>query len=792
MRLRLVATASALCLAATGVALTPAVADALAITITVSGTVLDDAGNGLAGAEIRLNEDSAAYDDAVTVTSDNAGHYSTPLSLDGNRDIDVVFSNGDEWSDQLRGIDAQDGADVTGFDGQLQHLGSISGHLTSQISEVEGVYLHLTDGLTEYQDALNAEADGSYRFDGVPPGRYWLEVDAHAPIVYHPTTGSRDVVGQIVLDPGENEVIDFEADQKPDPQLGHLVVNYSGPGLGRNATVWAVRVGAGYAASATVTSDYPQTTLDVPVGQYKLAIDTNIWFGGFSRAGATEVTVTAGATTSVDVYLPSDGPDTIQTDYVTGRFESEEGVGISHLDVEVLRPDAPGEVVARTTTTYRGGFAVDRLPPGHYMVRASDATGAFRGRTVSIPEHPTSENSYVLTRVAPFGAAFPGPASASMGGRSLGGRGGPICLYPTNGRLAEGDLVCGRFDSQEDQRYALTSIKPGTYRIRLGEPNDGSAPWVGGRSESSATVFTFAAGEHKELDLPARTTSGHLTGKAVDRAARSLDGLTFLAYAADNPDEVVETAYGGSPWSMFYLDIRPYKIKVVDGTGRYRTTWLGGDDFESATAVTPLIDTKKALPPIVLDMRIEALAPPKISGTAQPGRILTATPGLWPSEDLSFTYQWLRDGAPISRATGATYTVTSTDVGRRLAVRVEGSDPWGQRATTISAATAAIARPKPHAPDRVTPMVHTTVKALGGRRVRVTLAFKSPGLAPTGRVTLRLGSKTVMKWRTLKNGRLTVVLKRQPKNRRVKYTVRYSGSSTTTPVTKQTARVRVR
>ena len=39
-------------------------------------------------------------------------------------------------------------------------------------------------------------------------------------------------------------------------------------------------------------------------------------------------------------------------------------------------------------------------------------------------------------------------------------------------------------------------------------------------------------------------------------------------------------------------------------------------------------------------------------------------------ETPTYNYQWLRDGADISRATGTTYTLTNADVGRRISVRV--------------------------------------------------------------------------------------------------------------------------
>ena len=62
---------------------------------------------------------------------------------------------------------------------------------------------------------------------------------------------------------------------------------------------------------------------------------------------------------------------------------------------------------------------------------------------------------------------------------------------------------------------------------------------------------------------------------------------------------------------------------------------------------------------------------PKISGTAKVGRTLKITHGSWTS-GTSFSYQWLRNGKAISKATKKTYTPVAADVGKRISVKVTG------------------------------------------------------------------------------------------------------------------------
>jgi hypothetical protein len=89
-------------------------------------------------------------------------------------------------------------------------------------------------------------------------------------------------------------------------------------------------------------------------------------------------------------------------------------------------------------------------------------------------------------------------------------------------------------------------------------------------------------------------------------------------------------------------------------------------------------------------------SPPTISGTAQVGQQLTASPGTWTgTQPISYAYQWQRcdsNGAncnPITGATSAGYTATTADVGNTLNVAATASNTPGS-ATATSAATATV------------------------------------------------------------------------------------------------------
>ncbi len=91
-----------------------------------------------------------------------------------------------------------------------------------------------------------------------------------------------------------------------------------------------------------------------------------------------------------------------------------------------------------------------------------------------------------------------------------------------------------------------------------------------------------------------------------------------------------------------------------------------------------------------------ATASPTISGAAQLGSVLTASPGTWTGPGpITFTYQWERCdqfGDKCAFVTGAVnekYTLTSADVGHAMRVRVQARNQFGRTFAT-STPTAAV------------------------------------------------------------------------------------------------------
>ena len=95
-----------------------------------------------------------------------------------------------------------------------------------------------------------------------------------------------------------------------------------------------------------------------------------------------------------------------------------------------------------------------------------------------------------------------------------------------------------------------------------------------------------------------------------------------------------------------------------------------------------------------------ATGAPTINGTPQVGETLTADTaniadqdGL---DDVSYSYQWTAGGADINGATGSSYTLTISEQGQTIQVKVSFTDDRSNAETLTSVATGAVAaRPNP-------------------------------------------------------------------------------------------------
>jgi alpha-L-rhamnosidase len=260
------------------------------------------------------------------------------------------------------------------------------------------------------------------------------------------------------------------------------------------------------------------------------------------------------------------------------------------------------------------------------------------------------------------------------------------------------------------------------------------------------------------IDATAPTTELGVTQKADDEGSAA----TLSFGAEDALSGVAETAYrvDGGDWMV--ADGGPIAITGAgDHSVEFASTDVAGNPEVMRKVTVTLVDGSG----------ITALAPPQVTGVAQFGSRLSATEGSWNTSGLRFAYQWLREGSPISGATGTSYKLGAADVGERISVRVTATKSGKTPGVSTSTATGPVQKAASSASVTVN---KTQVKR--GQPVQVSAKVSAPGTSATGKVAFIVDGKTVREL-TLRSGRATLTLRlEQLGTHQVK--VHYLGSAT--------------
>lgn len=250
---------------------------------------------------------------------------------------------------------------------------------------------------------------------------------------------------------------------------------------------------------------------------------------------------------------------------------------------------------------------------------------------------------------------------------------------------------------------------------------------------------------------------------AASQGTWSTDGLTF-AYQWLRDGEPIEGATSAE-YAPVVADLgKAVSVKV--------TATKSGSTPGTATS-DPVTVEKGAAP--------QNSAAPEITGTPELGETLTVSDGEWDLGDLTFGYQWLRDGEAIGGATEATYVVTEDDLGTELAAEVTASKDGHEDGSATSEKVAV-----PDEPEVVEPVESVTKARLLGKKVKqgnrgqvkvkVTSGAES---VPTGTIMVTAGKKSVeVELTEADNGTLKIRLpKLKPGKHEV--SVEYSGDDAT-------------
>ncbi|WP_420369776.1 S8 family serine peptidase [Curtobacterium sp. L1-20] len=218
------------------------------------------------------------------------------------------------------------------------------------------------------------------------------------------------------------------------------------------------------------------------------------------------------------------------------------------------------------------------------------------------------------------------------------------------------------------------------------QPLNGGAPGQDVNTFDSAvkvlTVDAATIGATKAFTYSVLTESAYAPALATS-GSYVVDETAEATY---DPTKPAVTFAQGSTTGVLFADRG--SLQVTRGAGvadaRILLLHLGnavGDqaDTVSATVAAPVVTLRKG-------------SAVTVSGNPTVGKKLTAHHGSWDAKGVTYSYQWLRDGAAVSGATNQKYTLGTSDAGHRMQVQVTAKAKGYQDGSATSKPTAKVAR----------------------------------------------------------------------------------------------------
>lgn len=282
-----------------------------------------------------------------------------------------------------------------------------------------------------------------------------------------------------------------------------------------------------------------------------------------------------------------------------------------------------------------------------------------------------------------------------------------------------------RAPGQAGQRAAQRAAQGTDLMLTLTDPNGTTFS----RSTGNAQVSSTQSSETLTIQSPVGGQwSARVTGVTVPNGATQPFSLSSVQLAGgggnggggstvEPPGARVKPVISGTPKFGETLSVSTGEWDQEIDSFQYQ--WLrGGSAIVGATSSTYTLgagdvgqqvsalvtarpvgapDGSAAAEPVLV---MEADAPvattaPSLVGLVAVDRTVTADPGVWSVEGLTFSYEWLMDGVPFNAGGGDTLRLTKHDVGKAISVRVTAEKEGYQDGVATSGSSTVSKAPNP-------------------------------------------------------------------------------------------------
>ncbi len=450
--------------------------------------------------------------------------------------------------------------------------------------------------------------------------------------------------------------------------------------LASGATVVAYR--------GSVSTDTVTTTTDAN-GAYSLSLPAGTYTLGFSLTGTVSqylgnvATLAAGTTFDIASAGTSTRDATLTLQGTLAGTTSPAGVTV------VVRKTTGGQVATTTSDGTTGTYSIPNIDPGSYSVSFS--------KTNFITEYWNDKVSFTnSTLVSITSGNTTGSISPTLvaNGSAAGQLDFTGITLQTLGSPIEGQTLT-----------ANVSGLPAGVEVDyqwMTFPRGGSS-WTEVAGEIRSTYVVRAEDYDTNIGctytirklgwLPASTGmangGGYATHAFVTKPVPTITGTPALGQTLT----AVPGTWSPTPDTFTYQWY--YGGAIVPGATE---STLLVTNFVAGYAITVAVTAVKtgypstamtSLATAAVGQLMTTTPAPTISGTPAVGKTLTVVTGTWSPSNVSFTYQWLRNGTAISGATGSSYAPVAADVGTYLSVRAVAA-LTGYTSTTVTSATTSV------------------------------------------------------------------------------------------------------
>ncbi len=461
-----------------------------------------------------------------------------------------------------------------------------------------------------------------------------------------------------------------------------------------------------FSGTLTVTAAYNAFTTATPTitGTPKVGLTLTAHPGTWSPEPTFAYQWKADGADIVDATAATFTPTSMEagkaiTVTVTGSKDTYASVSLTSAATELV---ANGTFTAPSQITVSGTFAVGETVTAAAGTWSPVGTISYQWLRDGVAISGATDAEYALTtddagkavsvRVSASAPGYdPGSVQSTATSVALGTMYGdaPIIVVPGNGQMAIGkELMVGT-------GYWNPSPHLTIQWYRAGYPIAGATGWT----------YTVTTAD---------------VGKAITVSQTStVTGYTTLTKLSDPTPEVPAGSFT-APSSVDISGTMAVGQTLTADAGTWTPTpdtityqWLrDGDPISGATGVTYLLTPADKAAVVTVKATVAATGyttasltstnsakvvagsfvsqVPTITGTPTFGSTLKASVAAW-SPVANLDWQWLRNGADITGATGTNYTLTTADIGKVISVRVVGSLNGYLDTAETSSATEAVA-----------------------------------------------------------------------------------------------------